>query len=75
MSLVGPGPAAQGVLYGATISTTEGVCVGMKVWADPLTLEVPQPHGTGLYHFSLLFGLTEGPFLLVWTAVGRGTEE
>lgn len=48
-----------------------------RVWARrsgliPLTLEVPQPCGAGLHHFPLLFGLTEGPLLLVWTAVGRG---
>ena len=39
---------------------------------SPLTLEVPQPHSTRLDHLLFLFGLTEGPFLLVWAAAGSG---
>lgn len=38
----------------------------------PLTLEVPQPCSSGLGHLPLLFGLTEGPLLLIWTAAGLG---
>ena len=47
-----------------------GVEVGLI--PSPLTLEVPQSHSTRLDHLLFLFGLTEGPFLLVWAAAGRG---
>lgn len=52
------------------MSLGKGCVMGAEVGLtpSPLTLEVPQPHSTGLF----LFGLAEGPFLLIWAAAGRG---